>query len=214
LSETTINQRIKILVDELDGGNKLAFSKRVGMSNQGLGEIIGERQSTPSYPKLEKMLRALPQVRMEWLLLGEGEMLKASRPHKSITTETNPEEGNIDYNSISSDSNIKFNGQVYKLDPGQWEQLFSKLLEITASQAKAEVELDYLSRTFHFGDKPTPGLKYDDRISKRMNLNKKEMQEWMDSPQFSEVRCVKIGNRLTITERAIRELFGDIPKLT
>jgi phage repressor protein C with HTH and peptisase S24 domain len=83
LKEDTINQRISLLVQELDSGNKLAFSKRIGMSNQGLGEIIGERQSTPSFPKLTQMLRALPQVRMEWLLLGEGEMLKSAEAPKN-----------------------------------------------------------------------------------------------------------------------------------
>lgn len=66
------------LVDSLAKGNKSAFSKSVGISNQSLAEILGKRQSAPSFSALQKIFIAFPQVRMEWLVLGVGEMLHES----------------------------------------------------------------------------------------------------------------------------------------
>jgi hypothetical protein len=72
---------------------------------------------------------------------------------------------------------------------------------------------EYLRRTYHFGEEATPGLDYDDRISARLNLSKKEMKEWLDSPQFEEVPITRLGSRVVITERGVHELLGDLPKL-
>jgi hypothetical protein len=73
--ESSINERIKILVDQLAMGNKSSFARSIGISNQSLGEIIGGRQSAPSFAALQKMITSFPQVRMEWLILGNGPML-------------------------------------------------------------------------------------------------------------------------------------------
>jgi hypothetical protein len=74
--ESTVNKRIKILVDQLAEGNKSSFARSIGISNQSLGEIIGGRQSAPSFAALQKIFISFPQVRMEWLILGSGPMLR------------------------------------------------------------------------------------------------------------------------------------------
>jgi hypothetical protein len=70
-----VSERIAQMVDYFHKGNKSAFAKAVGISNQSLGEIVGARQSAPSFAALQKMLTAFPEVRMEWLVMGKGEML-------------------------------------------------------------------------------------------------------------------------------------------
>lgn len=81
-AESTVNDRIGELVNFFNQGNKSAFAKTVGISNQSLGEIIGKRQSTPSFAALQKIFAAFPQVRMEWLILGLGQMLQKEKPKR------------------------------------------------------------------------------------------------------------------------------------
>jgi len=71
----SVSERIAHMVEHFHKGNKSAFAKAVGISNQSLGEIVGARQSAPSFAALQKMLTAFPEVRMEWLVMGKGEML-------------------------------------------------------------------------------------------------------------------------------------------
>jgi phage repressor protein C with HTH and peptisase S24 domain len=78
MEQSTINKRIKDLVDHFSEGNKSAFARLAGISNQSLSEIIGQRGNAPSFSALQKMALAFPDVREAWLLLGEGEMLKSA----------------------------------------------------------------------------------------------------------------------------------------
>ena len=80
LPEDTVNGRINELVNLFSQGNKSAFAKAVGISNQSLGEIVGRRQSAPSFAALQKIFVAFPQVRMQWLILGHGQMLEKEKP--------------------------------------------------------------------------------------------------------------------------------------
>jgi hypothetical protein len=75
MEENTVSERVAMLVQHYTKGNKSAFAKLVGISNQSLGEIVGARQSAPSFAALQKIFLAFPQIRMEWLILGRGPML-------------------------------------------------------------------------------------------------------------------------------------------
>jgi hypothetical protein len=75
MEQTSVSERIAQMVQHFTKGNKSAFAKTVGISNQSLGEIVGARQSAPSFTALQKMLEAFPQVRIEWLVMGRGSML-------------------------------------------------------------------------------------------------------------------------------------------
>jgi hypothetical protein len=88
MMDSTVNERIMDLVNFLSKGNKSAFSKSVGISNQSLAEILGKRQSAPSFSALQKIFLAFPQIRMEWLVLGEGEMLQSP----DVNPELSPQE--------------------------------------------------------------------------------------------------------------------------
>lgn len=76
----TISERIAQMVQHFHKGNKSAFAKAVGISNQSLGEMVGERQGAPSFAALQKILAAFPQLRTEWVLFGRGEMREAKMP--------------------------------------------------------------------------------------------------------------------------------------
>lgn len=75
MNEKFVSERIAQMVEYFRKGNKSAFAKAVGISNQSLGEIVGSRQSAPSFAALQKILLAFPEVRIEWLVLGQGLML-------------------------------------------------------------------------------------------------------------------------------------------
>lgn len=193
--ENTVNERIKILVDELASGNKSSFARSIGISNQSLGEIIGGRQSAPSFAALQKLFASFPQVRMEWLIMGYGPMLQNDETPAALAT-------------------IAMDGQSHPLTAEQWEVLKKAVLEVTPAKAAAQVETEWMSRTYHFGDEQTPGLPYDDRFSVRMALTGDDLKEFMNTPeQFGRLRHTKIGSRIVVTERAIREWLGDIPKV-
>lgn len=70
----TISERIAQIVQHFNKGNKSAFARAVGISGQGLGEMVGKRQGGPSFGALQKILTAFPQLRAEWVLFGRGPM--------------------------------------------------------------------------------------------------------------------------------------------
>jgi excisionase family DNA binding protein len=76
MRENTINQRIAEMINHFTKGNKSAFAKEVGISNQSLGEIVGARQSSPSFTALQKIALAYPSVSLHWLVLGERGMFE------------------------------------------------------------------------------------------------------------------------------------------
>ncbi len=73
----TINQRIQKVIDELFSGNKRAFSFAVGISPTVTENIVGKRQSNPSFDVTSKIAYSIDNINSEWLLTGIGEMLKS-----------------------------------------------------------------------------------------------------------------------------------------
>jgi hypothetical protein len=85
----SINERLRILMKE-KGLNIRSFAMRVRTSDVSMGHIVstgeGGRGSKPSCELLEKIATEFPDVSMEWLIRGEGAMIKPAIP------ETNPEQ--------------------------------------------------------------------------------------------------------------------------
>ncbi len=80
----TISERLEILIREL-GLNSNSFSKALGYSNNNvtIGRIINDKEKSPSYDTLQKILEAFPRINPTWLLTGEapifrGEALEAA----------------------------------------------------------------------------------------------------------------------------------------
>lgn len=73
--ESSVNERLNAIVDAFENGKKAAFARKVGISPQGAQELLAGRKGDPSFKVLVKILESYPQVQMEWLILGRGEMV-------------------------------------------------------------------------------------------------------------------------------------------
>lgn len=83
--EEPIHQRINFLIAELEEGVQRRFAKRVGVAAGVVNDIIGARKSKPGFDLISKILHAYPQIRAEWFVRGEGEMLKSSEGPKNYS---------------------------------------------------------------------------------------------------------------------------------
>lgn len=75
-----MNQRLKILIDDLKKSKKVysqaEFAEIVGISRTQFSEIVtGKRKLSDK--AIHKILSAIPEINKDWLLTGEGEMLKS-----------------------------------------------------------------------------------------------------------------------------------------
>jgi DNA-binding XRE family transcriptional regulator len=72
----SINKRIELIIKELNY-NKNSFAKAIGLTaNTIIENIVGKRQSKPSFDVLHKILVTFPHLDANWLMTGEGEMYK------------------------------------------------------------------------------------------------------------------------------------------
>lgn len=74
-----INGRIELIISDLYGAKKSAFAKAVGVSPTVVENIVGKRRTAPSFMVMEKIC-ANANIDGNWLILGEGEMLKTAEP--------------------------------------------------------------------------------------------------------------------------------------
>jgi transcriptional regulator with XRE-family HTH domain len=89
MEQSTVNQRLNLIVDTFEKGVKAAFARKAGISPQGAQEILAGRKGDPSFKVLVKILESYPVLDANWLVLGRGEMLK-EEGYKSV--ETPPDE--------------------------------------------------------------------------------------------------------------------------
>ena len=82
----TINERIKTLVKHFSEGNNTMFANMLGVSEANIRNYISKTE--PKYSVLEKIVNTF-EINYEWLLTGNGEMLKSdSDNYKIITSST------------------------------------------------------------------------------------------------------------------------------
>ena len=86
----SINERLQVVINELFDGNKAKFAKAIGIAPTSISNYLGEkRQSKPSSDMLEKILNSVEDISADWLLTGNGEMLKQpSRDNTPRSTDT------------------------------------------------------------------------------------------------------------------------------
>lgn len=76
---SNINERLQIIVNELFDGNKAKFAKSIEIAPTSISNYLSDkRQSKPSADMLEKIINVVECLSAEWLLTGEGEMLKSA----------------------------------------------------------------------------------------------------------------------------------------
>jgi len=70
----TVNERMKILIDELTGGRQSFFAEKLGVGQSTINSIVGKRQNKPGYDLLNRIKTTYPEVNIDWLVAGDGEM--------------------------------------------------------------------------------------------------------------------------------------------
>ena len=79
----TINDRLEQIINALFDGNKAAFAKSIDLPPTGMSNYIGnKRRSIPSSEIASKIVLVLG-VDANWLLTGEGEMMKSGATDQS-----------------------------------------------------------------------------------------------------------------------------------
>ncbi|UOR07417.1 hypothetical protein MUN82_10030 [Hymenobacter aerilatus] len=81
--EDTINTRLAAFLEKT-GQSKFALSKKLGVSASAVGYLVGssERTSKPSADMLEKLVTACPELNLNWLVAGQGPMLRDTEAAK------------------------------------------------------------------------------------------------------------------------------------
>ncbi|MGI4733837.1 MAG: hypothetical protein ACRYG7_01520 [Janthinobacterium lividum] len=98
MQETTINQRLKFLIETLSVSVR-AFSEAIGESTGNTNNYLGSRQLAPKHEYLSKVLTHFSNVNAHWLLTGNGEPF--------LTDSTAP----LSQTNISGDRNNVASGQ-------------------------------------------------------------------------------------------------------
>lgn len=74
-----VNDRFNSIIKEQYNGNQSAFAKALGVAPSVIANVVGARQGKPSYDVIEKIC-ANANISAEWLLTGQGSMLKSDTP--------------------------------------------------------------------------------------------------------------------------------------
>lgn len=77
--ETTINQRIELIIKSFKYRSVRAFADKIGVAQTSLNDIV-KNGAEPKYGTLEKIMKVEPLISSEWLLTGKGPMLKPDQP--------------------------------------------------------------------------------------------------------------------------------------
>ncbi|SHE30410.1 hypothetical protein [Dysgonomonas macrotermitis] len=130
-----INERIQCIVDQFFSGNKAAFAKCIKVKPTTLSNIIGrERASKPSSEILESIAYNIPELNPDWLLTGQGDMLRM----KEIGMFIDKNKGAINTGTVGG-HNVNITGSDY-------EKIIDKnRIELTSKGAVSEVYLQKIT---------------------------------------------------------------------
>ena len=107
---TTINQRIKAVLDTVYGGNVTAMAKGTYIKRTTINSIVGPSETSPGFDVIAKIGEiSSPRISMEWLVRGVGDMFLGEK-------ETTPLVDNSGYNNRIHDvSNINNGDTINRL---------------------------------------------------------------------------------------------------
>jgi excisionase family DNA binding protein len=84
---------------------------------------------------------------------------------------------------------------------------------LPAERIAAIVREEILMRVYHMGSKATPDIGYDDRLAVRLKCSARTLYRYLDTPvKRGGLRHSRMGSKYLVTEQAIREWLGDMPK--
>lgn len=98
--ENTINERIRSIVEKLGYKSKRSFALKIGVSQTSLNDVINGAE--PKFGTLNKIVKAEPLISTDWLLTGEGDMLKSQ-----TISESNIDYKEKYYNSLEEENKLR-----------------------------------------------------------------------------------------------------------
>lgn len=144
----SVNQRIKTLQEYYFPNDLTEFSKKTTVPKSTLTEML-KGENEPSFKNILKIIVAYPQINSDWLLLGEGEMLKPNF-NTNDTTDVKPDKPiqqlrkKNNYENISAsmiDSTAKDSPITYShYDP----ELLEELEELRKENLRLQIENDLM----------------------------------------------------------------------
>lgn len=93
MSQTTINQRIKILIESLRM-NPRSFSLKYNVS-EGTTRNYLDRGSIPNAEYIATLIRSIDKLNPAWILLGEGTMFSDQVAEPNVTYQKNKGTNNV-----------------------------------------------------------------------------------------------------------------------
>ena len=197
--KTTVNERIGLMVNHFTGGNKSAFAKLAIINNQSLAEILGGRQSAPSFETLQKLINTFPDVSVEWIMTGRGSMLRNEVEQPSPPQTLTP----------TSEQVQEIAKRVIEAHMAN-EQMQEGIKRILAkAQAEAKADQDALIKVYAVGEGYGYPFGPDSKLSLRLGITEEEALRLVVT---GKIRAVDVGDEgYRISERAVREYLGEVP---
>lgn len=100
---STIGDRLTVFIDHLNISTR-AFEMKAGLSNGLIGKVIS-KNATLGSDKVLKILYAFPELNLEWLMTGKGELLRSDikvgeyKPVKNLPETLRLSDQNVNYDS-------------------------------------------------------------------------------------------------------------------
>jgi hypothetical protein len=103
---------------------------------------------------------------------------------------------------------LQLEGNAYNLlmsEPAQRAYLANVHGQQEAARAAAAEHEAALMRTYHLGEKATPGRGYDDRLKMRLGCGADMARELVTSGRIAHQY---LGNRYSVCEQAVRDFYA------
>lgn len=78
-------------VIEHEGLNVASFAKKIGVGDQTIRGIVIQKRNNPGYELIYKISQTFDWLNIEWLITGEGDMIKSPKD-ESVLTENSTKE--------------------------------------------------------------------------------------------------------------------------
>lgn len=139
---TNINERIQAIINKLYNGNVSEFERASSIKPSTIKNIVGSRQTKPSYDILELIIRNNVQISAEWLLTGKGEILRNEYfLHNQRTDMHTIFKGDFSEPIIADVKNVKGDSII-----GHNNQNRSSNGQSTEESLRAQIELEFLRK--------------------------------------------------------------------
>ena len=125
--ETTVNERIAQIISQCRYKSKRSFAEKIGVAQTSLNDIL--RGAEPKYSTLYKILEAEPLISAEWLLRGEGDMIKPQHESELIPQPIKTS-GNSESKYESESESINIDLQEEQIDSNRMIKKLIEALEI------------------------------------------------------------------------------------